>query len=242
MTREDRIKILDENKVIISDFDIHSEKVALCQYVDNHMIKNLEGDLINFPYEKKEIYFEQMDSISAAIKHQRSTGVDFLVFASSRHYGGGVWKGAKAQEEDIFLCTDLFDSQTKIQKENYPLNGVLVMNCHIIRDGKFNKLDEPVPARAFFAAAPNLNKDMKKESGPDFYTRMCTLTDATFDHSKGSYLVIGAWGCGVFKNDPREVAELFKKLIPLFQDDYRGVVVAIPDEKVLNIFKEVLLS
>ena len=69
---------------------------------------------------------------------------------------------------------------------------------------------------------------------------MLCLTDATLDHASGTTLVIGAWGCGVFKNDPEEVAKMFKKIMPLLLDDYNSVVVAIPDETLLTTFKNIL--
>jgi uncharacterized protein (TIGR02452 family) len=118
----------------------------------------------------------------------------------------------------------------------------LSVDCHIVRDRNYNDLYRYVPARAFFAAAPNLNKTMNDPKlDVDFYTRMLCLTDATLDHSTNNVMVIGAWGCGVFKNDPKEVAKMFKHIMPLLQDDYKGgVVVAIPDEEMLNIFKKVL--
>ena len=74
----------------------------------------------------------------------------------------------------------------------------------------------------------------------DFYSRMLCLTDATLDHSSETTLVIGAWGCGVVKNDPEEVAKLFKKIMPLLLEDYKEVVVAIPDKGMLDTFKRIL--
>ncbi len=44
-------------------------------------------------------------------------------------------------------------------------------------------------------------------------------------------LVLGAFGCGVFANDPTVVAGLWHDLLadPEFQDRYTKVVFAIPD-------------
>lgn len=242
MTREERIKILEENKEVATHFGIyetHPEVIGYTKFSDE-CVDVAEDFIRDHSFDKNKVFFEKTDTISVARKYRRKSGVDFLVFASSKHFGGGIWNGAKAQEEDIFLCTNLAEAKEDVQKY-YPLEGVMVMDCKIIRDANFNELEYSIPARAFFAAAPNLNKKMNNPKlDVDLYTRMCTLTDATFDYSKGNFLVIGAWGCGVFKNDPKEVAEIFKKAMPLFLDDYEGVVVAIPDEKMLNIFKDVI--
>ncbi len=65
-----------------------------------------------------------------------------------------------------------------------------------------------------------------------------------------SGLVLGAWGCGVFGNDPRQVAILFKTLLEgEFANVFNTVVFAIAGKKTSGrdhsnyvIFKEVLNS
>ena len=243
--REIRKELFEKTKEVVSKLDV-SPKVEGFNLYEKKIVERVEQEIVqDNTYDQSKIHFEQMDTISAAIKYAKpyffSPAVDFLVFASSKHYGGGIWNGAKAQEEDIFLCTDLFMLKKQVEKEYYPLKGTLVVDCHIVCDTNHNYFNQEIPARAFFAAAPNLNKKMNDPKlDVDFYSRMLCLTDATLDHSTETTLVIGAWGCGVFKNDPKEVAELFKNIMPLLLDDYKEVVVAIPDEKVLNIFKETL--
>lgn len=244
-SREIRKELFEKTKEVVSKLDVYP-KIEGYNLYDKKIVERVEQEIVqDNTYDSSKIHFEQMDTISASIKYAKPyfvyPAVDFLVFASSKHYGGGVWTGAKAQEEDIFLCTDLFMLKEQVEKEYYPLKGILSVDCHIVSDANHNNLDQEIPARAFFAAAPNLNKEMNDPKlDVDFYSRMLCLTDATLDHSTETTLVIGAWGCGVFKNDPKEVAELFKTIMPLLLEDYKEVVVAIPDEKVLNIFKETL--
>lgn len=237
-SRESRIGILNENINICNDKNLKPEFRGGLVFGPTHVscaesFIREDGD----EYDRSRVIFEQTDTITSALKYRRKTGVDFLVFASSRHYGGGVWNGSKAQEEDIFLCTDLCMDHNNAQEKFYPLNGCMAMDCHIIRDSNFEVLEYPANARAFFCPAPNLNLT---NSGYDFWTRMCTFSDTTFDYVKGECLVIGAWGCGVFKNNPEEVADMFRKSMSMFLEDYRNVVVSIPDENMLNIFKKKL--
>lgn len=238
-SRESRKEILQENYEIIDDMGVSPEYVGELAFNKSHVIcteRALRDDVFK-TYDRSRLDFETMDTISSALKYRRKTGADFLVFASSRHYGGGVWNGSRAQEEDIFLCTDLCKGKEKV-RHLYPLDGCLAMDCHIIRNSNFDKLDSPVEARAFFCPAVNLNSQVRT---PDFWTRMCTFCDTTYDYAKGDCLVIGAWGCGVFRNEPKYVAGLFKKVMPLLLDDYKRVVVSMPDKKTLDVFKEILL-
>lgn len=62
-------------------------------------------------------------------------------------------------------------------------------------------------------------------------------------HSKGEeVLILGAFGCGVFGNDVREVAEIFRdELNLLFYGTFRRIVFAVLDEPSCKIMKEVLI-
>lgn len=60
-------------------------------------------------------------------------------------------------------------------------------------------------------------------------------------------LVLGAWGCGVFKNDPNDIADHFKHFLvgpnAAFKDVFRKVVFAVgTDEAKVKTFTKVLLE
>ena len=53
-------------------------------------------------------------------------------------------------------------------------------------------------------------------------------------------LVLGAWGCGVFRNDPRDVANIFHKCLVegKFKGTFKKVVFAMGyDEEKIKVFK-----
>jgi uncharacterized protein (TIGR02452 family) len=55
-------------------------------------------------------------------------------------------------------------------------------------------------------------------------------------------LVLGAWGCGVFKNDPEQIAELFRSaLAGRFRGAFTHVVFAVLDSsgETLGPFEQV---
>jgi uncharacterized protein (TIGR02452 family) len=63
-------------------------------------------------------------------------------------------------------------------------------------------------------------------------------------HHRHQVLVLGAWGCGVFRNDPHVVADVFARLLTTdpFAHAFTRVVFAIYDrtktEATLQAFRE----
>lgn len=56
------------------------------------------------------------------------------------------------------------------------------------------------------------------------------------------HLILGAFGCGCFKNDTREVAEIFGHVLnlDLYKGRFKNITFAITDEDKLNIFHDVI--
>ena len=65
-----------------------------------------------------------------------------------------------------------------------------------------------------------------------------------FKMHKHTSLVLGAFGCGVFKNDPFEVAVIFRQYLESteFSDCFQRVVFAVLDENMCRIFYQVFES
>ena len=54
-------------------------------------------------------------------------------------------------------------------------------------------------------------------------------------------LVLGAWGCGVFQNDPREIALWFEDILKgKYRDQFKRVVFAVyaRNERFIRPFRE----
>ena len=68
---------------------------------------------------ENNIIVEPLDTVSAIQKWSQLGKVCALNMASHKRPGGGVENGARAQEECLFRCSNLFDV---VSKDFYPLN------------------------------------------------------------------------------------------------------------------------
>lgn len=172
-----------------------------------------------------------LDSFSLGIKTKKdynSNRVLVLNFANPINPGGGVRIGAKAQEED--LCrrsTLLYALESKAASKYYNYNKsrrnlnnsntiMLHPNVEVFKNEAGILLEKPEQIAVVTCAAPIATsfKDLesKEQYEKIFYLRILSLLicAAFYEYD---YLILGAWGCGAFGNDPKTVAELFRKAI-----------------------------
>ena len=91
---------------------------------------------------------------------------------------------------------------------------ILSPGCPIFRDDDGKLLDEPQMAAFITSAAPNAgaaadNRPAELPSIPGVFRRRSEYVLALAASQGYRQLVLGAWGCGVFRNDPGVVAESF---------------------------------
>lgn len=147
-----------------------------------------------------------------------------LVFASAKNPGGGFLGGAKAQEESIarssalYPCLlsapDFYAFHRSQHDLRYSDRVIYSPNVPVFRDDKGNLLDRPYTTSFLTAAAPNLGAILRNqpEHAADVSAviarraRLVLHVAARHGHRE---LVLGAWGCGVFRNDPVVVADVF---------------------------------
>jgi uncharacterized protein (TIGR02452 family) len=147
-----------------------------------------------------------------------------LVFASAKNPGGGFLGGAKAQEEDIarasalYVClrtaAEFYDYHRHHRDLRYTDAVIYSPDVPVFRDGKGRFLDEPYRTTFLTAAAPNLgaierNQPSDVDDVPNvLHRRARRILRIAAAHGHRT-LVLGAWGCGVFRNDPATVAGVF---------------------------------
>jgi uncharacterized protein (TIGR02452 family) len=175
----------------------------------------------------------------------RRLGADVacLVFASAKNPGGGFRNGARAQEEDIARASALYACQTAAgefyafhrQQRDLRYSDQVIYSpaVPVFRDDDGTLLHRPHPVSFLTAAAPNLGAITSNQPGAAgsvprvLRTRAARVLDVASAHGHRR-LVLGAWGCGVFRNDPAVVATAFADAL---RDDRRfeQVVFAVYD-------------
>lgn len=166
------------------------------------------------------------DSFSAA---QAMGGVPLVLnFANAHHAGGGFMLGANAQEEALCRCSTLYASLTaEAAKEMYHYNNthlsavesdymLLSPEVCVFRDHKCELLEQPFAAAVITAPAPNRRGAAlfaRKKTIRDTFRRRIRIILAAAAQYGYRELVLGAWGCGAFGNQPNEVAGDFRHVI-----------------------------
>jgi uncharacterized protein (TIGR02452 family) len=149
-----------------------------------------------------------------------------LNFASARNPGGGYLRGAKAQEEDLCRCSALYNTLTRqpqYYKANkgqksllYTHNMVYSPLVPFFRDDEYQLQEVPAFLNVITAPAPNAGEVLRRDptAGPEIektLRRRAGMILAIAEQQEVRNLVLGAWGCGVFRNDPAMVADAFGK-------------------------------
>lgn len=177
-----------------------------------------------------------------------------LNMASRRNPGGGVQIGAGAQEENLFRRSNLFQSLYQFapfadkyglrsSKYQYPLDrnfgGIYTPDATVFRgteqDG-YPLLDEPY--RMSFVSVAGINRpalESPERIAPELIApvknKIRTIFRIVLLHGHDS-LVLGALGCGAFRNPPSHIAHLFHEVMeePEFKNKYRLLFFAILDD------------
>lgn len=184
------------------------------------------------------------------------TDVLCLNFASARNAGGGFLGGSQAQEESIARATglypcllqapDYYDTNRKIKSCFYTDYMIYSPKVPILKDEEGNYLDAIVTASFITAPAVNTGvvkrrepKKMKKV-GEVMKRRIEKVLAIALEHGHET-IVLGAWGCGVFQNDPNDMARYFKEAIEgKFANQFRKITFAIyaSNERFIKPFRE----
>jgi uncharacterized protein (TIGR02452 family) len=186
-----------------------------------------------------------------------------LNFASAKNPGGGFLSGAQAQEESLARSSALYASQLAAPAfyERHRASTSLLYSdtmiasprCPVFRDDDGALLDVPRFVNFITSAAPNAGAitQQRRDELP--------LIEATLRRRAGYVLalaasqgwhrlVLGAWGCGVFRNDPRNVAEIFNALLrgDAWRDRFEQVVFSVldtsPTQATFRAFRDALVA
>ncbi|TDD88533.1 TIGR02452 family protein [Actinomadura rubrisoli] len=168
-----------------------------------------------------------------------------LNFASAKNPGGGFLNGAHAQEEGLARSSALYTSLLTAREfyDFHRAQGDLLYSDHMIyspdvpvfRDDAGLLLEEPYEIAFLTSPAPNrgaIRDSAVAERVPEVLRARARKVLAVALVNGHRRLVLGAWGCGVFRNEPTEVAEAFAGLLRPdgeFGNRFEHVVFAVWD-------------
>ena len=224
---------------------------------ENTIIYNRE-EILDFWSEEPvkripKIEVSDCDSVQAICKYRllehEDTGKNdyklaILNFASFKHPGGGYIRGTHAQEECLCEKSFLYNVLSKFEdtwyKDNlnyandslYADRGLYSPNVLFLENGggSICKCD------VITVACPNLKSFIERKKGKPnidelnyqaLYNR-CRFILEIAKRQKVYSLILGAFGCGVFKQNPENVANIFRELLNKYDYGLYSVEFAIP--------------
>lgn len=168
-----------------------------------------------------------------------------LNFASAKNPGGGFLGGARAQEESLARSSALYACIRRSEMYPYHRNDPDCLYSDwmihspavpVFRDDATGALlEEPYGCTFLTAPAPNAGVVLSREPdrADEVDRTMCSRIARSLAIAAAhgdTHLVLGAWGCGVFKNSPVVVAGAYEaELAGAFRGVFAEVVFAVLD-------------
>ena len=185
------------------------------------------------------IILEDIDTVKAIFKYIGDNTV-VLNFASYTSPGGKFIDGSSAQEECLCHSSILYNILNEFKRRFYiphkkTLNkGLYTDELIYTPDVLFVDEDYLTTCNVITCAAPNagVSKQYHNISDDVITETMTSRIDnilATALVNNNKCLILGAFGCGVFRNNPHTVASIFKTLLDnKYKNVFEKVIFAIP--------------
>ena len=160
------------------------------------------------------------DTVSALLEHNHNGRTAILNFASYKHPGGGFMVGSRAQEESLCHESFLYNVLREFDKTYYEANrqdlnrglyrdrALYSPDILFMRNGKAKKCDVITCASPNFSVAERF---MKRDGNNKALRERIRFVLEIARKEKVDTFIVGAWGCGVFRQDPEIVAKYFEE-------------------------------
>lgn len=226
-------------------------------YTPQALIKLIEQAPTRATEIQTEFVVNDLTTLDAVRKEYSSeTKLICLNFASARNPGGGFLNGSQAQEESIARATGLYKCQLRGEeyyKKNRQIDTCLYTDymiyapiVPILKDELGRLLEQPSYVSIITAPAVNTgvvlrNEPTNIEKIAETMRRRIEMVLAICHENHYKTIVLGAWGCGVFRNDPKVIAKMFKEqLTEKYKNVFDKVVFAIysKEERFITPFRK----
>ena len=263
--RTNRATISEETLKIVEDgfYEYDGERVELKKLIEESveatlLLKPSESLSTSIPTDKNcklevlnETTLQGAKRLSQSGKYKK---IGVLNFASAKNAGGGFLGGSQAQEESLARNSALYATlesnpeyyhyHRRVEKTLlYSHHIIYSPNCPVFRLDDGELLSEPYLVDFITSPAPNRGAVANNE--PHSLNRLDEVFAERINRvlrlavTQGcDALVLGAWGCGVFRNEPDVVANLFAKALldeGEFAHAFEYVVFSIPENKKMPV-------
>lgn len=234
----------------------------------------LDSDATSTPLpqytEEAKVLVTRNRSFEAAA-YYKGQRVCVLNFASATNPGGGVVHGSSAQEECLCRCSTLYNClntrtmwdgfYTPHRKSGDPLHNndiIFTPGVQVIKDDDYNVLPQPFAVDVITCAAPNLRTNPSNPYNPGdgdassipphelfhlHIDRARRILDVAALNN-AEVVILGAFGCGAFRNDPLIVARAYNCVIKQYLHNFRTIEFAVycrpNDDNNYRTFKSII--
>ena len=240
--KEERAKLAQNHTKEMED--LYKDEIEDC--IDETLAYNTNSKFIEKRLNNKQIIIvDEIDSVGAIFKYSNVNEITAVLnFASYNNPGGNFINGSKAQEECLCHESYLYNvlkgriGYYKINHKNK--NKCLYTDRALYSPNvRFMKECKDVFCDVITCAAPNKTAAKKycnvsdEENSKVLKERIEFVLKIAQDNGVDN-LILGAYGCGVFGQDPLEVAKIFKEFLAGKYKCFNKVIFAIPNRLEMN--------
>lgn len=211
-------------------------------------------------------------TFEAAAAYQGQGKIAVLNFASASNPGGGVETGASAQEECLCRVSTLYPClkdkaiwqtfYTPHRNAHNPLHDddiIYTKDVVVIKDDDYHDLDKSFKVDVITCAAPNLRVQPSNDYNPCDGDISINISDEELIHlheqrgrkilsvaaqNNVDILILGAFGCGAFRNNPMLVAQAYKNILPVYMNYFKSIEFAVycspKDDTNYRVFRKII--
>ena len=165
------------------------------------------------------------------VPNDKKSKIGVLNFASAKHPRGGVRHGARSQEESLCRASTLYPCLNTeflkdnyysyhIEKKSYNSDRIIYIPNIIVFKTDDNVFAQDINEKDWYnidiiscvahnQKAYNVNFEKLKQIN---YNKIKAIIECAVENNI-DILILGAFGCGAFGNDPNLVAKTFKKIL-----------------------------
>lgn len=225
-------------------------------YYNNDNLLNVDIKESNTP-----ITMVRGGTVSTGYAEADNMRVAILNFADALEAGGLVWIGESTQEENICRCSNLYQiiGDEQSEKEYYSPNAVEVRktNRDIYTDNIIYAKDITVfkdditynniePKKLDVITCPAPSAYMMAYEAMPLYVRRIERIVASAIVNNVECIVLGAWGCGAFGQNPMLIARAFATVLNNYGGYFKKIIFAVrptsdgEESAMYKIFKDTL--